>query len=102
MAIEYPGYGVHRDTGGCSADKIKEDCEYVYRYILQETGISEEDIVIFGRSIGTGPAIHLASMFKPGALCLMSAYTSIREIACSKVPILGYMMSTHFENSKQI
>jgi hypothetical protein len=34
LAIEYPGYGVYKDPSGCSADKIKEDCEYVYRYIL--------------------------------------------------------------------
>jgi abhydrolase domain-containing protein 17 len=78
LAMEYPGYGVYNDPDGCSADKIKEDSEYVYKYILQETGISESDIIIFGRSIGTGPAIHVSSLFNPGSLCLMSAYTSIR------------------------
>jgi hypothetical protein len=41
LAMEYPGYGVYPDASGCSADKIKEDSEYVYRFILQETGISE-------------------------------------------------------------
>jgi pimeloyl-ACP methyl ester carboxylesterase len=102
LAMEYPGYGVYEDPDGCSAKKIKEDCDYVYRYVLQETGIKESDVIIFGRSIGTGPAIYLASKHKPGALCLMSAYTSIRDIAVSIVPVLGYLMSTHFENSKLI
>lgn len=32
----------------------------------------------------------------------MSAYTNIRDIATSKVPIIGNLISTHFENSKQI
>ena len=98
LAMEYPGYGVYPDASGCTADKIKEDSEYVYKFILQETGISEQDIIIFGRSIGTGAAIHIASKFKPGALCLTSAYTSIRAIACSKVPIIGNLISSHFEN----
>ena len=64
--------------------------------------MSESDIIIFGRSIGTGPAIHLASKFNPGALCVMSAYTSIRDIATSKVPIIGNIISSHFENLKKI
>ena len=34
---------------------------------------------MFGRSIGTGPACFLASSKDPGALLLMSAYTSIKS-----------------------
>ena len=102
LAIEYPGYGVYRDPDGCSAEKIKLDSEYVYRYILQETKLKESDIIIFGRSIGSGPAIHLASKFNPAALAVMSAYTSITDIAHQKVWGLGKLMHAHFENSKQI
>lgn len=32
----------------------------------------------------------------------MSAYTSITDIACSKVPILGNLIAAHFKNSKLI
>jgi hypothetical protein len=49
--------------------------------VKQETGLSDKDIMIFGRSIGTGPACHLAGRNQVGLLALMSAYTSIREIA---------------------
>ena len=34
LAVEYPGYGVHIDTNGCSSKKMIEDCDYVYRYVL--------------------------------------------------------------------
>lgn len=34
LAMEYPGYGVYIDRDGCSAEKIRRDSEYVYRYIL--------------------------------------------------------------------
>ena len=44
-------------------------------------GIDEKDIIIFGRSMGSGPATHIASVRKPGALLLMSSFKSIRSIA---------------------
>jgi hypothetical protein len=44
-------------------------------------GIEEKNIIIFGRSMGTGPATHLASVRKPCSLLLMSAFKSIRAIA---------------------
>jgi abhydrolase domain-containing protein 17 len=34
LAMEYRGYGVHVDSDGCSADKIREDAEHVYQYLL--------------------------------------------------------------------
>ena len=30
LAVEYPGYGVYKDPRGCSAEKILEDCDYIY------------------------------------------------------------------------
>jgi abhydrolase domain-containing protein 17 len=58
--MEYPSYGIYAEEGGCSDGKIKEDAEYMYQYVKQETGLEDKDIMIFGRSIGTGPACHLA------------------------------------------
>lgn len=34
MAVEYPGYGIYEEDGGCDADKITQDCDIVYRFIL--------------------------------------------------------------------
>lgn len=34
LAMEYPGYGVYQDKDGCSAEKIKRDCDYLYRYLI--------------------------------------------------------------------
>lgn len=62
-------------------DNILSDALYVYDYINKVMGIEEENIIIFGRSIGSGPATHVASKRKPGCLLLMSAFKSIRAIA---------------------
>ena len=34
LAVEYPGYGIYEDDGGCDAEKITEDCDIVYKFIF--------------------------------------------------------------------
>ncbi len=77
--MEYPGYGIY--SGKSSADKILWDAENVYLYLTSILGISEDNLVLFGRSIGSGPAVFLASKYSPKCLLLMSAYTSIKAVA---------------------
>lgn len=62
-------------------DNILEDALYVYDYVNQVLGVEEQNIIIFGRSMGSGPACHVAAKRKPGCLLLMSAFKSIRAIA---------------------
>lgn len=100
LAVEYPGYGIYKDPAGCSAEKIIEDASYVFEYVMQETGLKDKDILIFGRSIGTGPATYLAAHYSPGALILMSPYTSIKSIVRNKVGWLSFLVAEHFDNIK--
>ena len=102
LAIEYPGYGLYIDNGTATEQKIKEDAEYVYKFVLQDCGLKEEDIVIFGRSMGSGPAAFIAGTFNPGALCLMSAYTSIRSVAGDVVGLLRFLVAERFNNLEMI
>jgi abhydrolase domain-containing protein 17 len=43
--------------------------------------IPPQDIIVFGRSIGTGPATYLAGKSESSALVLFSPYTSLRSVA---------------------
>jgi len=79
VAQEYPGYGIY--SGSSSEKKVLIDAETVYNHLLNELKISEENIFLFGRSIGSGPATWLASIKNPGMLILMSPFTSIRAVA---------------------
>jgi hypothetical protein len=58
----------------------------VFDYLTQGVGIKEKDIILFGRSMGSGPATYLSTLRKPCCLLLMSPYTSIKDVAKS---ILG-------------
>ena len=40
----------------------------------------QDGVKIFGRSLGTAPAIHLASKFEVGGLILVSPFTSHLEL----------------------
>jgi pimeloyl-ACP methyl ester carboxylesterase len=37
LAVEYPGYGIYKDTGGCNADKITDDAAIVFAFVVKET-----------------------------------------------------------------
>ena len=62
-------------------ENILDDAVYIYDYITKVIGVEEKNIIIFGRSMGSGPATHVASLRKPGCLLLMSSFKSIRAIA---------------------
>ena len=34
LAMEYPGYGQYEQNGSANEEKIKQDAEYIYRFIL--------------------------------------------------------------------
>jgi hypothetical protein len=103
FAMEYPNYGIYSDAEGCSADKIMNDAEDVFKFIIKETNLKAKDLILFGRSLGSGPSTHLASKFNPGALILMSGYTSIGDIVKSKVGgLLSYIVEERFENAKRM
>lgn len=110
LAPEYPGYGTYKQTVarnkddkaqsiGCSSTQLKEDADCVYDFILANfKNIKESDIIIYGRSMGTGPVVYLASSRQPGAVVLMSAYTSIKRVVKEKFSFLSALVNEHFDN----
>jgi abhydrolase domain-containing protein 17 len=66
-------------------------------------GFAENNIIVFGRSMGSGPATLLSSKFRPRALILMSAYTSIKHVAQNVAgKLLGWFVANHFSNIDEI
>jgi abhydrolase domain-containing protein 17 len=97
LAVEYPGYGIYDGTP--DAAQIQIDADYVYFYLTQVQKIPQSSIILFGRSIGTGPASYLASRNEPCALLLMSPFTSIRDIVKEAAgKYLSYAICDRFRN----
>jgi pimeloyl-ACP methyl ester carboxylesterase len=103
---EYPGYGV--SPGQPNATTVKRDAGLVYRFVHQYLGVPSRNIVLFGRSIGTGPSTYVAAKVESanpgslGGLVLQSPYTSIRNVAKQFAGYLGYLAPTVFDNETAI
>ena len=78
LAVEYPVYSIY--GGSTSEDLIKRDTLPIWNFVTKLLNFKNTDIVVIGRSIGTGPALHLCTQANPSALCLVSPFTSIKDV----------------------
>jgi len=104
LVVEYPGYGLYR-TVETSEGIILEDAEIVYDYLTTICGVKHKDIIIFGRSIGTGPTSYLISKKSCHSALLMSAYTIIKDGAKNLFgwsSFMSWIVSERFPNIEYI
>jgi hypothetical protein len=78
LSVEYPGYGIYKSDLECSAENVQMDAEIIYRFLTEILNVDENNIIIMGRCIGSGPAVYLASNFNPASLILISPFKSIK------------------------
>jgi abhydrolase domain-containing protein 17 len=60
MAYDYTGYGKPNGTGTPSEENCYADIEAAYRYLVEVRRIRPEQIILYGRSLGSGPSCYLA------------------------------------------
>ncbi len=95
-AFEYPGYGPTQGRLHPSAALIKRWAEIACDTIR---GLTGKEVIIYGHSIGTGPACHLARVRPCVALILQSPFTSVTELAAELVARwLWYVTPRLFDN----
>jgi len=90
FSIEYPSYGPAE--GKASESSVNDNVRTAYNFLLNVLEYSPQDVVIMGYSIGSGPAIWLASELcspsiasreaarPPAALITIAAFTSVKDI----------------------
>ncbi|MGZ5197827.1 MAG: alpha/beta hydrolase, partial [Kaistella sp.] len=77
IMMDYRGFG--KSTGKRTAEAMKRDSQFIYDIVKKE--FSEEKIVVYGRSLGSGFAARLASKNNPRLLILTSPiYSLLRTI----------------------
>jgi uncharacterized protein len=86
LLVNYPGYG--RSEGKPGQDSFYNAALSIYDYAAKRDDIDNDNIVLIGRSIGSGSAIYLAHERKVKSLILVSPFESIRAVAKSKLPFL--------------
>ncbi|XP_043699299.1 alpha/beta hydrolase domain-containing protein 17B-like isoform X2 [Telopea speciosissima] len=59
MSYDYSGYGA--SSGKPSEFNTYYDIEAVHNCLKREYGINQEDVILYGQSVGSGPTLHLAA-----------------------------------------
>jgi len=96
FVLDYRGYG--KSEGYISSEtQLLEDVNIAYREMIK--GYTEENVIVVGYSIGTGPAAYLASVNNPAKLILKAPYnnmTYMLQLYYSWLPEFGlrYKLTT--------
>ncbi|KAF8378675.1 hypothetical protein HHK36_030024 [Tetracentron sinense] len=59
MGYDYSGYG--RSTGKPTECNTYADIEAAYKCLTEQYGVKDEDLILYGQSVGSGPTLDLAS-----------------------------------------
>jgi len=101
LLTEYRGYsgmpGSPTETG------LYADAR-AYIKSLIASGVQENNIILFGHSLGTGVVVQMASEFHVRGLILLAPYLSMAKVAQIRFPIFpaAYLTKDRYENFKKI
>ncbi len=94
LMIDYRGFG--KSTGKRSEANMNIDSQFIYNRMRAKFGYKEENIVIYGRSLGSGFACKLASNNKPKILILDAPYYSFSHLTNRFLPFMPVAMILRF------
>ncbi len=92
ILIDYRKYG--KSTGDMSEDALNRDAQLFYDHALKS--YEENEIVLYGRSFGTGIASRLAAKNNPCKLILESPFSSAVDLGKHRFPILPVSLLSQF------
>ncbi len=78
IAWDYRGYGV--STGRPSEENVFADSRLIYRYLLDDKGFKAGDVILYGYSLGSGPATDLAVEMPVAGLILEGGFVSAFQV----------------------
>lgn len=84
FAFDYRGYG--RSEGKPAEKGILEDADAAQEWLAKRAGIETKDVVLMGRSLGGGIALHLAAENGARGVILQNTFTSLHDAAASNYP----------------
>lgn len=96
FAYDYPGYGTSEGTPTeASTNEALREC---YEFVRDELRFAPENIILYGRSVGSGPTMRLASEEPVGGVIVESAFVSAWRVV-TRVPLFPF---DRFDNLSRI
>jgi len=74
FAYDYRGYGLSPGAPGVAGALL--DAEAAHAHVTGPLGVPPERLILWGRSVGGGPTVHLASKHPVAGMVLESTFTS--------------------------
>lgn len=99
LGYDYPGYGTSQ--GAASEHSVHQSMEAVYQYAIDVLQVAPMDIVLFGRSLGAGPSLKLASERPVGAIVIESPFISAFRVM-TRVRLLPWDMFNNLHYGRQV
>ncbi|MFZ3229943.1 MAG: alpha/beta fold hydrolase [Pseudobdellovibrio sp.] len=102
LIIDYPGFG--KSTGGLASSEVAlfDSAEAAFK-VFEESTNSKLPLIVYGRSLGSGIASHLAAKNKIQALILETPYISIKAMAKVIFPLLpSFFVRYNLNNQENI
>ncbi|NJN31064.1 MAG: alpha/beta hydrolase [Synechococcales cyanobacterium RM1_1_8] len=99
VAYDYAGYGL--SDGEPGERRTYREIEAVYRYVVEELEVPPGQIVVYGRSIGGGPSLYLASREPVGGLIVESSFVSAFRVL-TRVPLVPFDKFPNLARMKQV
>ena len=99
LAYDYRGYGT--SEGRPSEKGAYRDVEAAYGYLVKELGINPNRIIALGRSVGGGPAVHLACREQIAGLILEGSFiTAFRTV--TRIPLVPFDKFRNIDKIKKV
>ena len=98
--IDYRGYG--QSTGKMTEAGSYRDAEAAWAYLINDRLINENEIIIFGRSLGGSIAAWLADKVTPAGLIVESSFSSVPSMGRRFYPFLPVSLLSRYQyNTKK-
>ena len=99
FAYDYEGYGTSQ--GRTTEKAVYQDEAAAYDYLALNLNTPPERIIIFGRSVGTGPATYIAARRPAAGLILQSPFVSAFRVL-TRIPLLPFDRFPNYKNIRHV
>lgn len=97
LIVEYPGYSLYQ--GESSEEAVLEDTDHVWLFVTRVLNFHPKEVFVIGRSIGSGPSVHLCHNYECGGMTLISPFTSLKDAANHNFGMIGSsLIKQRFDN----
>ncbi len=86
LFVPYRGYG--NNTGKPSQHNMQEDVLAILDQVVEKADIKTEQIIVVGRSLGSGTATYVASKRKLKSVVLITPFDSLTNVAQRHYPFM--------------